>query len=80
MADGLFQITIEKLDKNNFQVWKFKSMNSLMGKGYWKFIISDEKKPILPENFTEEQIQANKTWHEKQGKSCIDFRWMYPIP
>jgi hypothetical protein len=42
MANGLFQITIEKLDKNNFQMWKFRIMNFLMGKGYWKFITSDE--------------------------------------
>jgi hypothetical protein len=26
MADGLSQIAIEKLDKNNFQVWKFRIM------------------------------------------------------
>jgi hypothetical protein len=42
MVDGLFQIAIEKLDKNNFQVWKFKIMNFLMGKGYWEFITCDE--------------------------------------
>jgi len=43
MADGLFQITIEKLDKNNFQMWKFRILNFLMGKGYWEFITGDEK-------------------------------------
>jgi hypothetical protein len=56
MADGLSQIVIEKLDKNNFQVWKFKIMNFLMGKGYWEFIISDEKEPPFPENPTQQQI------------------------
>jgi hypothetical protein len=55
MADGLSQIAIEKLDKNNFQVWKFRIMNFLKGKGYWEFITSDETKP-------------NKTWHEKTRK------------
>ncbi len=39
-----------------------------MGKGYWKFITSDEKEPPLPENLTQRQIQANKTWHEKVRK------------
>jgi hypothetical protein len=48
MADSLSQIAIEKLDKNNFQVWKFRIMNFLMGKGYWEFIISDEIEPPLP--------------------------------
>jgi hypothetical protein len=68
MADSLSQIIIEKLDKNNFQVWKFRIMNLLMGKGYWEFIISDEKEPPLPKNPTQQQIQANKTWHEKASK------------
>ncbi len=66
--DDLSQITIEKLDKNNFQVWKFRIMNFLMGKGYWEFIIGDEKEPLLPENPTQQYIQANKTWHEKTRK------------
>jgi len=43
MANDLSQIAIEKLDNNNFQVWKFKIMNFLMGKSCWKFIIGDEK-------------------------------------
>jgi len=43
-------------------------MNFLMGKGYWEFITSDEKKPALLENPTQQQIQANKTWHEKTRK------------
>ncbi len=51
--DDLFQIAIEKLDKNNFQLWKFRIMNLLMGKGYWEFIIGDEKKPTLLENPTQ---------------------------
>ncbi len=68
MADGLSQIAIEKLDKNNFQVWKFRIMSFLMGKGYWEFITGDEKKPPFPENPTQQQIQANKTWHEKTRK------------
>jgi len=68
MADGLSQITIEKLNKNNFQLWKFRIMNFLMGKGYWEFITGDEKEPPIPENPTQQQIQANKTWHEKARK------------
>jgi hypothetical protein len=49
MVDGLFQIAIEKLDKKNFQVWKFRIMNFLMGKGYWEFITGDETE-LLPKN------------------------------
>jgi hypothetical protein len=61
MADNLFQIAIKKLDKNYLQMWKFTIMNFLMGKGYWEFIIGDETEPLLPENPTQQQIQANKT-------------------
>jgi len=48
MADDLSQIVIEKLDKNNFQVWKFRIMNFLMGKGYWEFITGDKIEPSSP--------------------------------
>ncbi len=68
MVNGLFQIAIEKLDKNNFQMWRFRIMNFFMGKGYWEFIIGDEKKPPLLKNPTQQQIQANKTSHEKNRK------------
>ncbi len=73
MANGLSQIAIEKLNKNNFQVRKFKIMNFLMGKGYWEFITGDEKKPPFPENPTQQQIQTNKTWHEKTRKTLYWF-------
>jgi len=56
MADGLSQIAIEKLNKNNFQVCKFQIMNFFMGKNYWEFITGDEKEPLLPKNPTQQQI------------------------
>jgi hypothetical protein len=48
-------------------------MNFLMGKGYWEFITGDETKPPLPENPTQQQIQANKIWHEKEKKVLYWF-------
>jgi hypothetical protein len=48
-------------------------MNFLMGKGYLEFITSDENEPPLPENPTQQQIQANKTWHEKARKVLYWF-------
>jgi hypothetical protein len=48
-------------------------MNFLMGKGYWGFISGDEKEPFLPENPAQQQIQANKTWHEKARKILYWF-------
>jgi len=53
MVESLFQIVIEKLEKNNFQMWKFRIMNFLMGKGYWEFITGDEKEPPFLENPTQ---------------------------
>jgi len=73
MAKSFSQIVIEKLNKNNFQVWKFRIMNFLMGKGYWEFIIGDDTEPPLPKNPTQQQIQANKTWHEKARKVLYWF-------
>jgi hypothetical protein len=52
MVNGLFQIAIDKLDENNFQMWKFRIMNFLMGKGYWEFITNDEKELPILENPT----------------------------
>jgi hypothetical protein len=68
MADGLSQIVIKKLHKNNFQMWKFRIMNFLMGKGYWEFITVGEKEPLVLENPTQQQIQTSKTLHEKARK------------
>jgi hypothetical protein len=73
MANGLSQIAIEKLDKNNFQVWKFRIMNFLMGKGYWEFITGDEKEPFLPETPHKNKFKPIKLSMKKQGKSCIGF-------
>ncbi len=47
MANDFSQITIEKLDKNNFQIWKLRIMNLLMGKAYWEFVTGDEIEPPL---------------------------------
>ncbi len=53
MVDSLFQIVIEKLDKNYFQMWKFIIMNFLMGKGYYK-------KPPFPKNPYKNKFKATK--------------------
>ena len=69
MSDALSSIVNEKLDKNNFQAWKFRMTNFLNGKGYWEFISGDEKEPELPEeNPTPQQVQAFKAWHERASK------------
>jgi hypothetical protein len=73
MMDGLSQIAIEKLDKNNFKQWKFWIMNFLMGKGYWECIISDEKKPPIPKTPHNNKFKPIKLGIKKQGKFYISF-------
>jgi hypothetical protein len=73
MADSLSQIAIEKLDKNNFQMWKFRIMNFLMGKGYWEVIAGDETKPPVPENPHNNKFKPIKLGMKKQKKSYIGF-------
>jgi lipopolysaccharide/colanic/teichoic acid biosynthesis glycosyltransferase len=55
MANSLSQIAIGKLN-NNFQMWKFRIMNFLMGKGYWEFITDDEKKPHITTNSSQQNL------------------------
>jgi hypothetical protein len=73
MMDSLFQIAIEKLNKNNFQVWKFKIMNFLMGKaiGSLKLVV---RKNLLSQNTPHNnKFKSVKLSMKKLGKSCIGF-------
>ena len=67
----------EKLDKNNFQAWKFFIKNFLMvEKGYWDYIEGEHKLPLVvpKENATpEEQIKALKDWN--QGSQKVTY-WL----
>ena len=70
VAENACQIVTEKLDKNNFVVWKFRMTNFLMGKGYWDYIEGDlEEAPQIPEeNATTTQIKAFKGWNQGARK------------
>ena len=46
MSENLSTIVSEKLKKDNFQAWKFRMTNFLMGKGVWPFINGDEQEPV----------------------------------
>ncbi|MCO5558086.1 hypothetical protein L7F22_011662 [Adiantum nelumboides] len=68
--DGISGLVSDKLDKNNFHVWKFKMTNFLMGKGYWDYIDGNqEDMPKLPDvNPTAEQIKAFIDWNQGARK------------
>ena len=70
MTDSNTNVWIEKLDKENYQPWKFKMSNYLMvGKGLWGYVTSEDKEPELPEEgATLDDLKAWKTWNERDKK------------
>ena len=57
---------IEKLDKHNYQPWKFQMRNYLIGKNLWGFITRIELKPFIhATNPIEEQIRNFNQQNEK---------------
>ena len=64
MADISSQI--EKLDKNNYQPWKFRMKNYLIGKNLWGYVSGAIVKPSLPtRGATNEQGEVFMQWNEK---------------
>ena len=48
MRDNSNNVGIGKLDKNNYQPWKFKMRNYLIGKSLWGYVTGEEAEPRLP--------------------------------
>ena len=64
MADISSQI--EKLDKNNYQPWKFRMKNYLIGKNLWGYVSRAMLKPSMPNRgATHERREAFIQWNEK---------------
>ena len=68
MSENLSTIVSEKLEKDNFQAWKFRMINFFMGKGVWPFINGDEQEPILNTAPTTTDFKTFKESHEKDRK------------
>ncbi|MCO5569448.1 hypothetical protein L7F22_023160 [Adiantum nelumboides] len=69
-----FKTQIEKLEKGNYQPWKFRISIYLMGKGLWGLVTGDEPKPYARiENPTENQQRAIKEWEERDCRG--DEKW-----
>jgi len=68
MSENLSTIVSEKLEKDNFQAWKFRMTNFLMKKGYWEFITVNEVEPVLSNAPNQQEMQAFKGWHERARK------------
>ena len=69
MTDSSTNVGIEKLDKDNYQPWKFRMSNYFMGKGLWGYVTGEETKPkLLKEGATPDDLKARKTWNERDKK------------
>ena len=69
MGESSNSVGIEKLDKDNYQPWRFRMRTYLTGKSLWGYVSGEEKEPKLPvENVTEQDIKAWKAWNEKDKK------------
>ena len=56
----------EKLDKNNYQPWKFCMKNYLIGKNLWGYVSGAIVKPSLPtRGATNEQGEVFMQWNDK---------------
>ncbi|KAH7387954.1 hypothetical protein KP509_16G050300 [Ceratopteris richardii] len=69
-VDGMTQLMSDKLDKNNFHAWRFKMMNFLMGKGYWKYIEGENKnaRQLQERNWIADQLRAYVEWNQGAQK------------
>ena len=69
MTDNNTNVGIEKLDKDNYQPWKFRMSNYLMGKGLWGYVTGEDKEPELPKDgATQNDLKAWKTWNKRDKK------------
>ena len=70
MTDSNTNVGIEKLDKDNYQSWKFRMSNYLMvDKGLQGYVASEDKEPELPkEGATLDDLNTWKTWDERDKK------------
>ena len=70
MGERSNTVGIEKLDKNNYQPWKFRMRNYLIGKSLWGYVTRKEIEPrwLLEHNAAIDDLKAWKTWNEKDKK------------
>ena len=69
MIDNNTNVGIEKLDKDNYQPWKFRMSNYLMGKCLWGYVTGKDTEPELPkEGATPDDLKAWRTWNERDKK------------
>ena len=69
MADNNNNGAIEKLDKNNYQPWKLRMRNYLIGKSLRDYVIGEEEELELPkQNATSDELKAWRAWNEKYKK------------
>ena len=69
MAVKSINVGIEKLDKDNFQPWKFRIRNYLMVKDLQGYVTGEYKELELSRgDVSAKELKAWKTWNEKDKK------------
>ena len=68
MHENMSIIVNEKLEEDNFQAWKFRMINFLIGKGVRPFINGDEQELVLGVALIATKLKTFKEWHEKAKK------------
>ena len=65
---------IEKLDKNNYQPWKFRMQNYLIGKNLWGYVLGAIVKLSLPNRgATDKQRETFIQWNKKDKMIIFVF-------
>ena len=62
---------IEKLEKNNYQPWRFRMKNYLIGKNMWRLVTREEPPPELSTQPSEEQVRQFNQWNERDKRGIF---------
>ena len=69
MADISSQI--EKLEKNNYQPWRFRMKNYLIDKNMWRLVTGEAPPPKLPSQPNEDQLRQFNQWNERDQRGIF---------
>ena len=69
---GDYNIQTEKLEKSNYQSWKFRISNLLMGKGLRGLVSSTKVKPYIhPHAPTKDQRRVTREWEARDRRVIL---------
>ena len=70
MVDNSQNVGVEKLDKDKYQLWKFKMTNYLMGKGFGGYVVGEDAGlELLLQGVTPNLSQSLENMEQKRQES-----------